>query len=195
MRRRGGWARFLFLGRVDVPADNVYLRGDVRSETGDHAGGARPWRVFLEQSAQRVEHDRAGDISVFGQSGPAVAGLVAIDVEELGQIVQDPRAAGVNDVEVEIAGIPAVVGGEPAQHRGERFHRPGYRAIQLEVEAGGADGVGDPVLGVRNEVRGIALQRHTRAAAAPYAGGGHRVAGQSVGRQRTDTVIVWLVTQ
>ena len=85
-----------------------------------------------------------------------------------------------NDVKVELADIPAVVPNEFTQHRGEWFHRPGHPAIQLEVKTGGTHGVGNPVLSVRNQIRGIALQRHASATAAPHYGGRDRVTEQPV---------------
>src|SRR5260370_38338400 len=88
------WIRFNAPRRVDDPAAHRHFGGNARTETRDHAGSAWHRGVFVEEPAQRVEHDRAGDIAVFGQGRPAVAEHITIDAEELAQAIKDSRAPG-----------------------------------------------------------------------------------------------------
>ncbi len=112
-----------------------------------------------------------------------------------GQIVQDARAARVDEVEVQVGGVPAVPAGEFGEDGGEWFHGAGDPLVQQEVEAGRTDAVRDPVLGVRYEVGGVGLQPDAGTAGAADDGRGHRIAEQAVGQQGSDAEVGGLVAQ
>lgn len=119
-----------------------------------------------------------------------------LDLQIVGEAVEDAGTARVDDVVVEIRRVPAVAPREGVQGGGEDRHRAGDPAVQPEVEAGLFDFVRDPVLCVRDQVAGIAHQLHAGSlAVTTHHGCGDGVAEQPVGEQCSHVGIGRLVAQ
>src|SRR6266851_2804966 len=90
------------------------------------------------------------------------------------QRVEDARATGVDDVEVQLRQVVPLIADEPDQLGHHLLHRAWNALVQAEVEAGLLDLVGDPAGGAGNDVRGLGQQLHPGA----VAGGGRARCGR-----------------
>ena len=74
---------------VALPAAQGHLGGDTGSEPGGQAACPVVGTALVEQPAQRVQDDGAGDVAVLDERGPAEAERARVDPEELAQVVED----------------------------------------------------------------------------------------------------------
>src|SRR5205814_6647524 len=134
------------------PCRHADLSGDPRTEPRDQPPRTGPGATVVEDPAQRVEDHRAGDVPVVLQRRPAVVEPAAVHLEEPGEVVENPRTARVDHVEVEIRRVPGPFAGESSQYRRQRLHRRRYPPVENEVEPGLLHVIADPPFGVRYEV-------------------------------------------
>lgn len=100
-----------------------------------------------------------------------------------------------DEVEVQCGDVPSVGGADRVHGRREVFHRVGNTLVEHEVEAGVADRVGDPFLGVRDEVGAVVFQPYPGASVRADHHRGDGVAEEAVREQVAHGEVVGLVAQ
>src|SRR6266540_5885290 len=180
---------------IPDPGRHADLGGDAGAEPRDQAPRALLHATVLEDPTQRVEYHGTGDVPVVLQRRPAVAELRTVHPEEPGKVVENPGATRMDHVEVEARGVPGPFPRELPQYRRQRLHRRRHPAVQHEMESRRLDVVADPTLGVRDEVRRVALKPRADPALPADDGRGDGVAEQPVGEQVSHTPVGRLVAQ